>query len=397
MKVAIVTNIPYPNGMAAANRISCYAEALLLGGAECEVIAYRRTERYGVTPKNTAGRGLAGNVPFRYVSGTPLRGSNAIKRKLGDLKDKTQLLRYVWRELHRGDALLLYIFSDPLYATLLCLLSRIREIKCTGDLCEIPYGTTTASMRNKMGRFIETRFLLPLLDGLIPISEELSVYASKYVSKRCRIQKIPILVDFEKYNLEERSHEADVPYIFHSGTLTEQKDGILGMVEAFGLAVAELSSPVKMVCTGRMEDAREAEQLRALINKYGLEDKIVFTGFLSNDELTDYLSKASIVIINKYRTEQNRYCFSTKLGEYMAAGKAIVITAVGEAMNWLEDGKDCLVVEPGDSSCLSAAVVRLFNESDLRIRISENAKYECRKFFDFRAWSDLFVSFYKSL
>lgn len=66
---------------------------------------------------------------------------------------------------------------------------------------------------------------------------------------------------------------------------------------------------------------------------------MLFTGYLSHEDLKDYLSKASMVIINKYRNQQNEHCFSTKLGEYLAAAKPVIITNVGEAMNWLENGR----------------------------------------------------------
>ena len=47
MKIYIVTGEPFPNGMAATNRIKCYAKAIHEGGLECEVVVYRRTEVYG--------------------------------------------------------------------------------------------------------------------------------------------------------------------------------------------------------------------------------------------------------------------------------------------------------------------------------------------------------------
>lgn len=53
--------------------------------------------------------------------------------------------------------------------------------------------------------------------------------------------KVPILVDFPQYEMIDRSDEADVPYIFHSGTLSQQKDGFLDMLEAFAKAIKKIT------------------------------------------------------------------------------------------------------------------------------------------------------------
>ena len=76
MKILLVTNVSFPNGLAPGNRIKCYAKAILHAGIDCEVIIYRRTERYGYAPKNTIGEGVYEGIPFKYIAGTPLRGRN---------------------------------------------------------------------------------------------------------------------------------------------------------------------------------------------------------------------------------------------------------------------------------------------------------------------------------
>ena len=50
MKVYILTREPFPNGMAATNRIKCYAKAILQKGVLCEVLIFTRTEIYGKPP-----------------------------------------------------------------------------------------------------------------------------------------------------------------------------------------------------------------------------------------------------------------------------------------------------------------------------------------------------------
>ena len=105
------------------------------------------------------------------------------------------------------------------------------------------------------------------------------------------------MVNFNYYDMPDCSKEVKTPYIFHCGTLQEQKDGILGMIEAFGKAVMKNES-IRFICTGYIEQSPNSEEIRALIEKYGIHDKLTFVGYLSLSELRNYLSRAALVIIN---------------------------------------------------------------------------------------------------
>ena len=104
-----------------------------------------------------------------------------------------------------------------------------------------------------------------------------------------------------------------------------------------------------------------------------------------------------MVIINKYRTQQNNYCFSTKLGEYLAAAKPVVITHVGEAINWLENGKSAYIVEPEDTEALADAIVHVFTHPEESHQIGLAGQDVCRRSFDYRNWSKPLVEFFNQL
>lgn len=391
MKVYIVTDTPFPNGMAPANRIKCYAQALQSQGVAVEILIYHRTERYGVTPVNTEGEGQYQGVPFRYVGHTPLRSSNVLLRQYHDLRDKLDCLSYLSRTLMAGDVILSYMGHDVDFALRVVRLAHRRQAWFFHDLCELPYGTTQETAKTLRLRRRTVERLSPQCDGHICISQALMDYIQPYSSSKAHNFLVPILVDYSQYELPDRAAEAPYPYIFHAGGLTEQKDGVLGMIEAFGRAQRSLPTDVRFVLTGSLEKAKAAAQIRAVIQQYGIEDRVVFTGYLSDDELRSRLSGASLVIINKYVTQQNQYCFSTKLGEYLAAGKPVIITRVGEAMNWLRDGETAYVVEPGDCQLLADAIVEAFADDAKRARIAAAGRELCRQRFDYHAWGALLV------
>lgn len=396
MKVYIVTNIAFPNGMAPGNRIKCYAGALASAGVDCEVIVYRRTERYGTMPQNTDGEGIVYGVHYHYIGGTPLRGSNVLIRRYHDLADKQKLKRYLQKNLKIGDVLFAYAGMDVDFNIILARQAHRQGAKYVRDLCELPYGTMAETPKAVKKRRKTEEKLLPLCDGIIPISDALKNYARQY-AQSCSMLKLPILVDYDNYFLPNRTAETVIPFLFHSGTLTEQKDGILGMIEAFALAANELPFPVMMICTGKKESSFHAGEIDALIQRYRLEEKLLFTGYLNDEDLRTYLSRASLVVINKHVNQQNTYCFSTKLGEYMAAGKPIIITRVGEAMNWLKNGIDAVFIEPEDTQALKQAIKELFLNAEQRSSLGDNARITCKEHFDYHVHGHEMKQFFEAI
>ena len=108
----IITDNPMPNGMAATERIKCYAKAATQQGISCEIDIYHRTEVYGRPPRNTEGNGEIDGYRFNYIHNTPLRGTNVISRRLADWADKVRTVGYLYKRLRRDDTLLLYASEE---------------------------------------------------------------------------------------------------------------------------------------------------------------------------------------------------------------------------------------------------------------------------------------------
>lgn len=397
MKVYIVTREPFPNGMAGTNRIKCYAKAIQEQGIPCEVIIFVRSEVYGKSPKNTMREGIIEGISYKYIGAVPLRHKNIFVRKINDVLDKIKTMSYLSKHLQKDDIVFSYCGVYVRYINMIINLTHKRKAIFVRDLCELPYGTSKETKKKiKLRKYtLEKQF--PKCDGFVAISETLAEIAVQYKNPCAQVLKVPILVDFEKYSMPDRSKEAEIPYIFHSGTLLEQKDGILGMIEAFGKALHKLPFPIRFVSTGKKEKSPHYKAIDSIIEKYHLEDSVIFTGYLSEDDLRKYLSEASLVIINKYNTQQNKYCFSTKLGEYLAASKPVIITNVGEAMHWLTDNIDSYVVDAENVDALSDRIVDAFADEEKRYYIAHNGNELCKTCFNYRCYGGIFKDFFYKL
>lgn len=396
MKVYIVTGEPYPNGMAATNRIKCYAHAIKDGGIDCEVAIFQRTELPN-NIHNQQASGVEDGISYHYVGGSNKRHSIRYFRPFLDHIDKWRMTWYLRKNLSKGDVLFLFMGGRVELMLRFMIVARKRGAYCVRDLCELPYGTgaeTEIAIRLRK-KTIEKQF--PKLDGIISISDALLNLAKTYTLPSCKHIKVPIMVEYEHYGIAEKPEPPTVPYIFHAGTLLQQKDGILGMIEAFGIAKIQLNKPIKYILTGNINNSSHPEELRQIIEKYNLKDSLDFVGYLNRDQVKEYLSKASLVISNRPKSKQDYYGFSTKLGEYLASGTPLLLTNWGEAVNWLENGKSAYITEPEDTDALANAIVQVFTHQEESRKVGLVGQDVCMKNFDYRNWSRPLVEYINQL
>lgn len=306
-------------------------------------------------------------------------------------------VRYLRRSLCKGDVLFLFIGKQLKWTLEFIAAAKYKGAFCVRDLCELPYGTGKETERTIRLRKATNEKQIRLLDGVISISEALKNYALCFSSPRCHHIKVPILVEFEHFVVTERKNEGDCPFIFHAGTLSSQKDGIVGMLEAFGLARQRLGISVKYVITGSLDETPDAVQIKSIMDKYDLSDSVEFIGYLNHDQVKSYLEKASLVVSNRPDSRQNYYGFSTKLGEYLASGVPVVTTDWGEAVNWLRDGESAYITEPGNTDELAEAMIRAFSNPEEAVRIGKNGQEVCRNSFDYKRWSGPLIDFLNNL
>jgi glycosyltransferase involved in cell wall biosynthesis len=88
---------------------------------------------------------------------------------------------------------------------------------------------------------------------------------------------------------------------------------------------------------------------------------------------------------------------SNALLEYMAAGRAVVATAVGGNLRLIEDGVNGLLVPPGDAARLADAVSRLLSDSALAARLGAAARRRVEDRYARPAMVRRFETFYQSL
>jgi glycosyltransferase involved in cell wall biosynthesis len=115
-----------------------------------------------------------------------------------------------------------------------------------------------------------------------------------------------------------------------------------------------------------------AERIAAL----GLQEAVTITGLVPHDQVPALLQLADIVTIPYPQLPQEMWFSPLKLYEYMAAGKAIVASGVGQICEVIRDGENGVLVPPGDVPALTAALRDLLQRPEYRQQLGERAQQE---------------------
>lgn len=122
-------------------------------------------------------------------------------------------------------------------------------------------------------------------------------------------------------------------------------------------------------------DGKFRGETEGIVREEGVEANVVFTGTVPREEVPEYLA-ASDIAVNPIIPPRSAQFFGSpiKLLEYMAMGKAIVTTSVGQMQGLVENGVDAMVVEPDNPKALAEAIVRLVEDEELRKMLGKNAR-----------------------
>ncbi|GHT09230.1 LPS biosynthesis rfbu related protein [Bacteroidia bacterium] len=395
MKVYIIAKASYPMGMATTRRVYNYAKGIVKNNVPCEILIPISLERYGIKPLNTQSEGVYNGTYFRYMSGFPQRRSNIFVRQFDDFMGYFKTLYYIKRNAKKGDVVFVY-GTGKIWAWLLQYVTHLVNAKSVMELCELPYGTGSENASIIRNRKLILKYIFPKYDGFITISQSLFELAKQYGNKQTKILKVPILINNENITFHDTNENRGM-YIFHSGTLYEQKDGILGMLQAFAIASKKINVPLKFYLTGNISDSPYKDEIKRIIDINRLETKVVFTGYLSQEKLIDYQRNCFLTIINKYDNQQNRYCFSTKLGEYLFFSRPVIITNVGEAMYYLKNNINAYIVEPSNPELIADKIIHAYKNPEERNRIAKAGQELAETEFNYYYHGKRLVSFFRYL
>jgi glycosyltransferase involved in cell wall biosynthesis len=150
------------------------------------------------------------------------------------------------------------------------------------------------------------------------------------------------------------------------------------LADAFGLLIEkapDLRASVRLLMVG---DGVMMPEVVANLERRGVRDLAILTGLVPQAEGPAYLAACDIVASPHVPNADGTPFFGSpmKLFEYMAMGKAIIASDLGQIGEVLENDRSAVLVPPADADALAADLERLVRDAGLRDRIGAAARQD---------------------
>ncbi|MEE9554996.1 MAG: glycosyltransferase family 4 protein [candidate division Zixibacteria bacterium] len=216
-------------------------------------------------------------------------------------------------------------------------------------------------------------------DHIISVSDEVAGYI-KSVAPGAAVSVIPNGVTVEQFTNSDGLKDIDLSFDrfdksdFVVGFVGSLKPwhGVEILIDSFAdLSKNEIKDRL-LVVGGK---GKLKSELKQKCRELGLKGRVKFTGSVEHETIPAFLEMAD-VLVAPYPDLNDFYFSALKIFEYMAAGKAIVASSIGQIEEILVHEQTALLVPPGDAVALRDALLRLKNDPGLRKKLGENARIE---------------------
>ena len=134
-------------------------------------------------------------------------------------------------------------------------------------------------------------------------------------------------------------------------------------------ALNELSNHknLKLIIAG---DGEYLEDAKLLVKHFKLESRIVFTGFVRNEDTAEYYNASDIFIFPTLRLES----FGIVIAEAMACGKPVIASNIGAIPDVIDNGTNGILIPIGDFKELARQIILLLNNQRYSSMLAKNAQ-----------------------
>ncbi len=181
-------------------------------------------------------------------------------------------------------------------------------------------------------------------------------------------------VDLEQARAPVTAVPHTTPWLLYLGSLHPWKG-----VDTLIRALPHVKQPAELHIVGG-NDRRIAE-LRKLAEELNVAARVIFHGPVEPGRRFEYIHQADVCLLPLTDTGLGgRYTSPLKLFEYMAAGKAIVVSDLPSMLQVLTPEQDALLVPTGKPEGFARAIERLITDTGLREKLGTAAKLRAKQF-----------------
>ncbi len=378
MEINIVTTVnPFFYSSASANRWLSLIEGLTSQGAIIKLffnggyLKKEEKEKYGV-------KGFIGEISYEYVFPILVEGYWTERLFTYLLQDVlTRGLIYVLTNRLKDTKGVIWLEMSGLNVKLAIHLKRnypylklFSEMSEYLDIHKNNKGNVLQRWKGDVRQLLFEKHGFYALDGLALMTRTLLKHYKNFHLPHPKFLHLPMTVDIERFEHSNHSlAEFQPPYIAFVGVMNDAKDGVSILIKAFYSLVIKYPNHKLYLVGGWNHDTGYHLEL---IQTLGLEKKVFWMKEYPRDQIPNIICNADLLVLPRPDSKQARGGFPTKLGEYLATGRPICATRVGEIPDYLVDNESVFFANPGDVESFAEAMLKALSDKKNAERIGLN-------------------------
>lgn len=227
-----------------------------------------------------------------------------------------------------------------------------------------------------------------LLVSKMTVPNEYSARFYDRVVSRKKVEILPLGIRSDFFAYQEPTEQmvraykrtGDEKIIYYVGRLLPSK-GLDLLLKATQILLNK-GLLVRLLITGK---GSFEDYLRKMVRDLKMEAKVVFTGFIKDQDLPQYYSLADVFVLPSvylnclggYNPEPE--AFGLVLAEAMSCGTPVLASNVGGIPFWIRHRYNGLLFEPGNEVDLAQQIEALLTDEALRQEIRKNALKELER------------------
>ena len=144
---------------------------------------------------------------------------------------------------------------------------------------------------------------------------------------------------------------------------------------SFSLAKKQCKNIHLKIIGDQVADKSFIPVLKAEAVKLGVEKSVFFTGLVEHSKIPGLLHSCDILALTRPKGAFAEAGFPTKLGEYMACRKPVIVSKVGDLCSYFKNKEELVLVEPEDINSIADGICYLVSNPEEREKIGQ-ASYQ---------------------
>ena len=380
----------FPEGTASTNRVYTYAKGFIENGISVHVICFRNDylDKFN---------GQTEGINYYHPFGQTERNRHFVIRRWQKFHKYIKTINLI-REINKANRIIaIQVYTEDVFTQLFSyILAKTFKTKLLIERSEHPLRNFQSNPLMKFAGKTKVAIETRLYDGIFCISKYLIDFYEKRGFSRGRICLVPSTVDTGRFN-QHFSPPLNFNYILYVGSLTIQKDGVNILIESFA-KICDKYPELKLVLIGEADTLKEEMMLKELVPGLNIDtERVVFLGRLPRNDIPAYLCNAETLALARPQSIISDAGFPSKLTEYLATGKPVVVTRVGEIPAYLKDNDTAFLSAPDSAEAFAIKLDFVLSNYEFAQKVGSRGKDLTATVFNYSYQVKRMLEFIKSL